>query len=189
MTDLSLTTRAALPPALRVLVEELPRETWESHPHFSELIRFWLDRHLMFRQITARMLEDAEAALDAQMGVAFYARKLAHLGGTLVNDLHMHHRIEDAHYFPVLQRLDTRLAPGFDLLDSDHHEIDAALHRFADSANLLLRDPTGAPDPTALCGTIRDEIAVLSKVLLRHLEDEEELVVPVLLSHAPDGLI
>lgn len=189
MTELSLAQRSALPPALRVLVEELPRDIWETHPGFSGLIRFWLDRHMLFRQLIDRMQGDAEAALDRQLDPLVYARKLSNLGGALVGELHGHHQIEDIHYFPVLQRLDKRLAPGFDLLDSDHHEIDAGLHRFAETANELLRDPEGNLDFALACGPVRAEIIRLSGTLDRHLEDEEELVVPILLKFAPDGLV
>lgn len=187
-SDLSLHSRTALPPALRVLVEELPRTVWDSHPQFSGLIRFWLDRHLMFRQLIGRMRQDAEAALDNRIEPMQYARALSKCGSVLVGDLHGHHQIEDIHYFPVLQRLDSRIAPGFDLLDKDHKDIDATLHGFAEAANALLRDPQGKGDFTTACGAVQGQISTLSAALLRHLEDEEELVVPVLLKHAPAGL-
>ena len=51
--DLALGVRAGLPDALRVLLADYPREGWESHPHFTGLVRFWLDRHLMFRPLQA----------------------------------------------------------------------------------------------------------------------------------------
>ena len=45
MSDLNLETRDGLPEALRVLLEAFPREVWEGHENFGQLVRFWLDRH------------------------------------------------------------------------------------------------------------------------------------------------
>ena len=59
-----LTKRAGLPDALRVLVAEYPRATWEGHANFGELVRFWMDRHLTFRKLTAVLREDAQALID-----------------------------------------------------------------------------------------------------------------------------
>ena len=49
---LSLETRTGLPDAPRVLAEQYPRTDWEAHENFGEMIQFWIQRHLMFRQLT-----------------------------------------------------------------------------------------------------------------------------------------
>jgi hemerythrin-like domain-containing protein len=187
-TDLSLAARSALPDPLRVLLADYPREAWEADPGFSQLIRFWLDRHLMFRRLLDQMQGDAQAAIDGAIAAPDYQRRLARFGGMFVNDLHMHHQIEDTHYFPVLEAQDTRIAQGFAILDSDHHQIDAGLHGFAETANTALRLAPDAPGFRDSAADVLTAIDAIAPLLNRHLIDEEELVVPVLLKHRPAGL-
>ena len=184
----ALALRARLPDALRVLVAELPREGWEAHPRFSALIRFWLDRHGLFRALLERMRGDSEAALDGRIEAAEFARLVSRHGGLFVGELHAHHAVEDAHYFPKLQALDPRVERGFAILDRDHHALDAALGLFAERANAALRgawEEAGRADRAA---ALLREVEGFGPLLERHLIDEEELVVAVLLHHAPDGL-
>jgi len=183
---LDLTHRAGLPDALRVLLKAHPRETWESHGNFGEMVRFWLERHLMFRQVMDRLAEDAEALIDKRIAPDAYAPRLSRFGGFLLQQLHAHHQIEDAHYFPKLIRLDARLERGFEMLEADHHAIDGLLSRFADSANAVLQADGGAAAREATAGFHREHMA-FHALLDRHLTDEEELVVPVILQTGFDG--
>jgi len=57
---MSLRSREGLPDALRLLVDEIPRPTWEAHPNFGGMVQFWLQRHMMFR----RLLDVLEADLQ-----------------------------------------------------------------------------------------------------------------------------
>ena len=184
----ALESRDGLPDALRVLLEDYPREAWESDPAFSALIRFWLDRHLMFRRLLAGLDEDTRTMLDGDMDPRAYGARLSRLGGHFLQNLHGHHQIEDAHYFPRLSTLDDRLRRGFEILDRDHHAIDGHLARFADEANAVLRNIEGARPPLAEVETMRRGIARMTGFLDRHLTDEEELIVPVLLKYQPEGL-
>ena len=188
MSDLDLSHRTALPDALRVLLAEYPREAWEADPNFSALIRFWLDRHQMFRALIEQMDKDVQEALDGDMEPGFYVQKLARFGGGFANELHGHHQIEDMHYFPVLEQQDARISSGFGILDKDHHQIDALLHGFADAANQLLRDPGTGSAFRDKSGAVKTELDRMAPMLDRHLVDEEELVVPVLLKFKPAGL-
>ena len=181
--SLSLHRRARLPDALRVLLDEMPRAGWEANPNYSQLIAFWLDRHLMFRKVTERLTEETRAALDGG-DPQHYRRALSHLGGHLINGLHGHHQIEDAHYFPVMAALDTPVRRGFDILDADHHALDPLLHGLAEDANAVLRP--GEDGLTDRIATFHKRLGAFDPFLNRHLEDEEELVVPVLLKYAPE---
>jgi iron-sulfur cluster repair protein YtfE (RIC family) len=181
--DLSLAVRTGLPDALRVLLADYPREGWESHPNFTALTRFWLDRHLMFRQLQGMLIAETRGLIDADREPRVFAGRLARLGNMLLGDLHGHHTIEDLHFFPRLQRLDARLASGFDRLEADHQEIDPLLQTLAERANAVLaaiRD--GAPTADA-AGSLEAELVRLRGFLDRHLTDEEELVVPVILAN------
>ncbi|MGR3540394.1 MAG: hemerythrin domain-containing protein [Hasllibacter sp.] len=172
--DLSLENRDGLPDALRVLLADHPREGWRAHPEFGPLTRFWLERHLGFRRLLGMLRADARAALD---GAAPDRARLSRLGGTFLNELHGHHSIEDHHYFPRLAALAPELERGFALLDADHHRLHDELAAFARGANAVLR----APDPRDPLGRFEADLTRMDRFLDRHLTDEEELVVPVIL--------
>lgn len=173
MTDLSLSLRDGLPDDLKVLLRDLPRADWPGHPGFAGLVQFWLDRHGMFRQLLDLLQTDQRALADRKIDAKAYAPRLSRFGSTLLGELHGHHQIEDQHYFPRLARFDARLQRGFDLLDADHHAMDAALHDLAEGANAVLR---GGP-----VGAFGDRLDAFARLLDRHLTDEEDLIVPVIL--------
>lgn len=182
---MTLETRAGLPDALRVLVRDYPRNIWEGHGNFDELTRFWLSRHLMFRDTLARIEDVTAAYLDRSIEARAFGAQSARLTGFLLNQLQGHHQIEDTHYFPRLAGLDARLTAGFALLDADHHALDAHIHGLADSTNAMLRALSEAPE-TAKVGPLQRQLAGFARFIDRHLVDEEELVIPVILHHAPD---
>ena len=184
----ALETRDGLPDALRILIKDYPRDAWEVDPNFSQLIRFWLDRHLMFRRLLKTLQDDSEATLDAGMDPVQFASRLSRLGSNFLQNLHGHHQIEDTHYFPRLKQLETRLERGFEILDRDHHAIDGHLSIFADEANDVLKSIENPKAPMAEIETLRRGIKRMETFLDRHLSDEEDLIVPVLLRHAPEGL-
>ncbi|RED13122.1 hemerythrin domain-containing protein [Pontivivens insulae] len=184
MSDpLALAERNGLPDALRVLAEQYPRADWETHHNFTALTRFWLDRHLMFRRGMAELVATNRALLEGTLATDDAKYRLARVGQFMLQDLHGHHMIEDTQYFPVLMRQDNRLLRGFEMLDKDHHAIDAVLGQFADGANGLLQ--AQASGTIAAAEQFAATLEKFQTFLARHLEDEEELVVPVLLEYAP----
>lgn len=180
MTE-ELDKRDRLPDALRILLQDYPREAWEAHPDFGGLVQFWLERHMMFRKLTEVLRTDAESAMDGKLDPRQQKARLSRYGGMLLQELHGHHQIEDHHYFPVLSGMDKRLVRGFDILDKDHHAMDGLLNRFAESANGVLQD-------RAELGVFREEVLGFDALLSRHLEDEEDLIVPVILKYGTGGL-
>lgn len=180
MTDLSLTSRSGLPDALRVLLEDMPRDAWEAHPEFHGLVSFWLERHLMFRQLMAVMERQSDEMLDRRIEGARFAGEISRYGSLFLQNLHGHHQIEDTQYFPRLKLIDPRLERGFDLLDADHHALDGILARFADAANGAIR---AVKDGDGRMGVevFRKELLGTQRLIDRHLVDEEELIVPVIL--------
>ncbi len=107
----------------------------------------------------------------------------------LLSQLEVHHQIEDLHYFPIFRAADERLVRGFDVLEGDHHAIHADMAATAETANALLRALTGDADALKKCG---DDHAVASgallKGLIRHLDDEEDLIVPLILDRGEQAL-
>lgn len=184
--DDSLGTRPALPDPLRILLERFPRAEWAAHGNFGGLVAFWLDRHMAFRQMTADLRGQTEALLDRRIDPQVFAGRLSRQGSLILDHLHGHHQIEDAQFFPQLALAEPKLAQGFDLLEEDHQAIDRHLAGFVTSANVLL---TGWQDPALLApaaGRFLGAVAVITALLDRHLTDEEELVVPVILRDGPD---
>ena len=184
MTDLSLQNRPGLPDALRLLLPLYPRVDWTRHENFDGLVSFWLDRHLNFRDLTARMSAGTAALLDRSTDPQAHAATLARLGNRFLQELHGHHQIEDMHFFPRLTRLEPRLTRGFAMLETDHLAIDGLLSRFTTTANAVLTDPA---DLTAAAAFAAD-LAIITALLDRHLTDEEDLIVPVILHHGPSAV-
>ncbi|WOI55358.1 hemerythrin domain-containing protein [Palleronia sp. LCG004] len=185
MTDLTLEEREGLPDALRVLVEALPRGTWEAHPNFSPLTRFWLDRHLMFRDVLGQLTQGSRDFLDGNVAPDRYGHETARMAQFFLQQLHSHHDIEDHHYFPVLEGLDDRLGRGFALLDADHKALDGHIDALAKGTNAMLKGLSG-PDPRKGAGDLERQLGAFDLFLDRHLTDEEDLVVPVILTYAPE---
>lgn len=173
---MDLARRDGLPDALRVLLADLPRAGWETHPEFGGLAQFWLERHLLFRRLMDGLRTDTEARLDGALAGDVFAARVNRLGGMLVGTLHEHHKVEDTVYFPQMQAMEPRLLRGFDILDRDHHALDAWLAAFETAAAQAMSSPT-----TDAVGAFHGELARFSPLLGRHLEDEEDLVVPVIL--------
>ncbi|MBV0911013.1 hemerythrin domain-containing protein [Anianabacter salinae] len=189
MTDIDLQpldSREHLPDALRILIESYPRESWETHPNFAGLVQFWLERHLMFRKLIGTISHDVDKVLDGKMPDAEFRPRLSRFGNILLGQLHEHHTIEDTHYFPKLVPLDRRIERGFELLDSDHHALDGFMQGFAEGANGVLQ-VEGKPSRDTVAA-FQTELARFGGLIHRHLEDEEDLIVPVLLKHGAPGL-
>jgi len=182
---LSLMQRDGLPDPLRALIKAFPRDGWEENENYSRLIAFWLDRHMMFRRLLDQMERDAQLAMDRVEPPETYKRKLSRFGGMLINELHGHHHIEDAQYFPVMAQLDRGAAQGFDILDRDHHSLDGILNDLAETANGVLRHEGDAAGFLDSAAAMKHRLDAFKPMLNRHLIDEEELVVPVLLKYAP----
>ena len=185
--DLALANRQGWPQHLRVLADLYPRETWETHRNFDGLTRFWLERHLGFRQMNAILNSDVQALLDAKEDPLRFGGKMARLAGTMIEHLHGHHQIEDLHYFPLLLAKDKRLQRAFDTLDKDHHAIDGTLDDLTTHANALLRDIAEKRDAMVNAEKYRQSLGRFGLFLNHHLIDEEEIVVPIILKYGgPD---
>ncbi|HDR27173.1 MAG TPA: hemerythrin domain-containing protein, partial [Rhodovulum sp.] len=75
--ELTLDIRTGLPDALRVLLDEPPRDLWDSHVRFHGLTRFWLERHLMFRTLIDRIGGESRAIVERSAGPGRAVRNTA----------------------------------------------------------------------------------------------------------------
>ncbi|GAA4115046.1 hemerythrin domain-containing protein [Aminobacter aganoensis] len=185
-----LESRAGLPEDLRWLVDKYPREDWFDHDNVHGMASMWLQRHDMFRELGAMLTtgigDYREGRMDAQQFARWFAPRLNHFLGNLDG----HHNVEDHHYFPVFANAETRLRPGFEILDADHHLIHEALERNAETASAFLRALKESEDSQRFAAdAYADENARLVAMLTRHLDDEEDLIIPLILDRGDRDLI
>lgn len=189
LTALSLDTRTGLPDDLRLLIVSYPRDIWTDHANLGEMARFWLSRHAMFRDIGAS-LEDAstrfrEDEIGAREFAAFFAPRLQFF----LEQLHAHHHVEDDHYFPIFRRAESKLAHGFEMLERDHDAIAGCIDNSVTAANAFLRALDGPREDVARAAeTYAESGGILVRKLTRHLDDEEDLIVPLILDRGEQAL-
>jgi len=186
---LALDSRGGWPADLRLLIDRYPREVWPGHANLGAMAQFWLSRHDMFREI-GTALEEAAAAFrngtaTAEDFRAWFPPRLQFF----LQQLNAHHQVEDLHFFPVFQAAEARLARGFDVLESDHHAIHQSIERAVETANAFLRTAVNDAAPLRVAG---DAYAAANDALLRqlrrHLADEEDLIIPLILDRTEAGL-
>jgi iron-sulfur cluster repair protein YtfE (RIC family) len=186
---LALASRSGWPEELRVLLERYPREQWQGHANLGEMARFWLSRHDMFREL-AGTIDDVAARFRAgSLPAAEFPRQFVPPLQFMLQQLGTHHQIEDLHYFPIFRAADERLARGFDVLEGDHHAIHADMAATAEAANALLRALGGKDDALRQRGEDYAKASgALIKGLVQHLNDEEDLIVPLILDRSEQVL-
>jgi iron-sulfur cluster repair protein YtfE (RIC family) len=185
---IALDSRAGWPADLRLLIERYPREVWSGHANLGAMAQFWLQRHAMFREIGAS-LDAATAAFRDRTATAadfraFFPPRLQFF----LQQLNAHHQIEDLHYFPVFQAAEARLAHGFDVLEADHHLIHSQIDATVDAANTLLRTPANDAAAEGAGERYAQANGRLLRLLSQHLNDEEDLIIPLILDRGEGPL-
>jgi hypothetical protein len=183
-TDYALDQRAGWPPELRVLLERYPRETWSQSA--SPLAQFWLDKHDAFRRYGQMLVAAADDYREGRTAPAELAawsvpRLQGFLGG-----LHGHHQIEDFHYFPAFRAAESRLAAGFDVLANDHELLHRGIVDVVETVNAFVAAIREGPSEHAdaqreTADRYARSCELLYRRLCRHLDDEEDLIIPVML--------
>jgi hypothetical protein len=184
-----LDQRNGWPADLRVLLERHPRDTWRRRRSVNA--HFWLDIHDHFRRDCVALESAGEDYAEGRKAVHELAVISAPRLRGMIANLHGHHQIEDHHYFPAFREADPRLAKGFDLLESDH----VALGKDIAAASDALHDLLAAAGSNTVAPNSAAELAArlyaaaggrLYRRLCRHLSDEEDLIVPLLLERGDD---
>jgi hypothetical protein len=169
------------------LLERHPRATWPSVS--SPSVAFWLDVHERLRRDAAGLT----AALDeysrgrsspAQLAVVAAPR----LRG-LIASMQGHHQIEDFRYFPAFRHAEPKLAACFDRLEAAHRtlglSVDLALAALGELRGAAEQAARAAATPRLAAERYVAAAATLCRELERHLCDEENLVVPLLIERGP----
>jgi hypothetical protein len=181
---LTLEHRAGLPDALAYLRAGYPKENWRHHRNFGALSAFWLETHDTLRDHGRELRKAVIAFQEGRSDPYGFRRSFAPRLNGFLQHLNGHHQIEDHAYFPKFRLLDPRMVAGFDLLESDHEVIHAALLASARSGQALVdglaRDPDAARRAADAYAADADRLLVM---LLRHLADEEDLILPAMLHH------
>jgi len=177
-----------MPAEMRVLLAQYPRDSWRNHPGFKDKTVQWLGAHRWFRRISAALRNATEHYLDGSVDEQDYMTSLSYQGGQLVNNLHGHHGWEDHSYFPELSAADARFDAGLAILEKDHLVLNQVLHEFTLAANRVIQltrlDATKAP---TAADKVHSATIAIEQLLQRHLSDEEELAVPIILHHRLRG--
>lgn len=179
-----LDQRRGLPAELKTLLARYPRDTWRSAG--SQMAHFWLDRHAEFRHHAAALQTVANECRSERKSIEEFVVWTAPRLQAFIGALHGHHQIEDFHYFPVFREMHEALAPGFDVLARDHELLHAGIIESVDAFNALLALVRGTEESNTdarkhAAEQYLDVGDVMFRRLMRHLDDEEDLIIPIML--------
>lgn len=187
--ELILDRRTALPEDYAFLLKAHPRPTWEGHPNNGQWCQFWLARHTMFREFGEGLTDACEKLEAGQVEPQGFHEWFMPRVSFFLGELDTHHKIEEYHYFPLLTRADARIGKGVDLLESDHHVIHDLLRGAYDTIVALdAAIQYKLDDVLGVVPRMRDNLAGLDAGLQRHLDDEEDLIVPLILERSEADL-
>ena len=177
------------PPERDRKLERYPRDRWASHPSLD--VAFWLEVHSRFRIQCAELIALTDEYRQQRLPLRELAIVATPRVAGLLTDLRGHHQIEDHHYFPVFRRLVPTLGEGIDVLERDHAELDRDSFALGNAERELRAVAVGGgsgtgPATATIAG--RRFVAAANTLcthILRHLADEEDLVVPLLIEQTP----
>jgi len=177
-----------MPQELGIFLKQYHREDWQTHPGFKDKTQNWLGAHRMFQRVSTMLREETESYLDNSQSAEEYGGMLSYYGHGLIRSLHAHHGWEDRSYFPELLAADARIESSLRVLQQDHQNLDASLDAFVRNANrtikLIQLDDRSAKMEA---GILHRNARAIELFLARHLPDEEELAVPVILHYRLRG--
>jgi iron-sulfur cluster repair protein YtfE (RIC family) len=171
---------------MRLLLADYPRARW-GEPTLAEMARFWLGVHENFRRHHAHMVAVAEHWRAGHSDLRGLHGRLIPSVDQFLQHLDMHHRIESGQYFPTFRRIEPRIAHGVDLLDRDHDVVHEDLERLLQAAIAFHRDIQGnGPGAADTAARLTEVLDVMGPRVLRHLHDEEEIVIPLIATRADE---
>lgn len=187
--NLDLDTRPGLPDDLRFLLERYPREQWQGHANLGQMARFWLQRHNMFRELGGALKDATHELRAGAMPPREFQQWFAPRLQFFLQQLNEHHHVEDFHYFPIFRAAEARLLTGFEVLEKDHETLHAGIMQSVDSANDFLKNLQADNDRLRVAADgYADVNDRLLRQMLRHLDDEEELIIPLILDRSEQKL-
>jgi hypothetical protein len=165
---------------VRARLERHPRNSWREDPTHGA--RSWLEIHDGFRRESAGLIALLDEHRSGRRAAATLAVVSAPRLKGMIARLHDHHEIEEFEYFPAFRALEPKLAPGFDVLANDHarllRHVDEAAAALAELLAAVSNDAAGTPAVANYYASRADE---LCRALACHLDDEENVIIPLLL--------
>ncbi len=183
--DKNIDQRTGWPDELRVLLKQYPRESWQQQA--TPLARFWIERHNYFRQQCSALQAATDDYREQRSTPKEFGLWVVPQLHGFVSHLSGHHQIEDMHYFPAFRAADQRLAPGFDVLAEDHELLHEGIVTNIERVNAFI-DTVRGPGENSLDDQRHtgdrfvETSELLYRRLVRHLDDEEDLIIPLMLA-------
>ncbi len=182
--NLALGERNGLPDDLLRLRAKYPRDVWNGHANLGAWVQFWLERHGMFRKLGAALSDACEQLQGRHIELNQFTPWFAPRSEFLLGHLDLHHRIEEFHLFPVFAQAEPALNHGFALLESDHQAIHILVDTFQGTSERLMATSVDDRDGAQRTGEeTAHTLSALLRGLTAHLDDEEDLIVPIVLDH------
>lgn len=183
---LTVGARAGLPDDLLDLLRAYPRETWSGNPGIAGLADMWLNNHKLFRELSTLLARATNELKEGKLAPETFLPLFERRMGLLLGHLEAHHNVEDHHYFPAFAGAVPKLQRGFDILDNDHEVIHGAIYNLGGASRELIAALSGGASGAAdksmrAADLLMKEITGFERTLLRHLDDEEDLVIPLIL--------
>ena len=174
--------RGGLSDSIRETLLESDREQWMGHPRFHGKAAFWMTIHRDLLQGAAHLRQGMEQLLDipdTELADTLRASRLRNFARRLIDFAHHHHEIEDHGYFPQFVLLYPSLDRALALLDGDHRVLNEAL----DETDTALGNLGTGEINRDVIAKIHDGCSMLDQILNRHIRDEEDIIIPILLKH------
>ena len=179
MQNLDLSKRNFLPREFKAFLADYPRKDWVNHSKFPDFAEFWLQRHEMFRELSAHLILLSKLTLNKEIDEDEYHKETRRYSSFILQQLHLHHKMEDNYFFPGIAKYNKKLNVAIELLETDHTKISALVNSYM---NILNRCVT--PKETLIyADNILECQRKFNKGLKRHLEDEEDIIVPAALHY------
>jgi iron-sulfur cluster repair protein YtfE (RIC family) len=178
-----VTLRTALPANIQQHLLPMARQDWSKHPAFGGSAAFFIAYHGNLLNTINSLVSQLETLIQLNQSKGYSPTQLQPVlrsGLYLVEKAHHHHQIEDASYFPQFRKMLPQFSTAMDLLDDDHLVLDEALHRLKHTIQQAYGQ---ALLSSYYVADLYQQAKVLKKVLARHLQDEEEIIIPIFLKY------
>lgn len=163
------------------LLQEFPRSSWPDSSPQEPTSRLLLSRHGGFRHRVETLLNTSRAALNDTISPPDFTYELARELHFFVPLLEGHHQAESARLYPRLIQHYPTLQDKFLILERDHTDIDKALSSLAKVPERLMTEASTKARFHQETERLCEELHRFQEILERHLDDEEDLVIPILL--------
>ncbi len=150
------------------------------------MAQFWLERHDYFRYECVTLRAGADEFRNARKSPEEFSIWIVPRLQSFLGSLHGHHQIEDFHYFPAFRAAQRSLEAGFDALARDHELLHSTISEIVEKVNSFLAAVRESSNSTSDAVRISADryfaaSALLFRRIERHLDDEEDLIIPVML--------